>query len=83
MMGNAMPELDHADIGVEGVAARDPVRGADVDILMLEYGPIIKDLLSCQGHLDTAGDLDQSGLLVELERRNGVTSAHNSRRKAS
>jgi hypothetical protein len=36
-----------------------------------------------RGLIDRWGDLDHSAPPVERERRNGVTSAHNSRRKAS
>jgi 2-hydroxy-3-oxopropionate reductase len=59
--------------------ALDAARGLEIDAV--PYTALTADLF--RGLLDTAGDLDHSGLLVELERRNGVTPAHNSRRKAS
>ncbi len=45
------------------------------------YTALTADLF--RGLLETAGDLDHSGLLVELERRNGVTSHHGLQRAMS
>jgi 3-hydroxyisobutyrate dehydrogenase-like beta-hydroxyacid dehydrogenase len=56
--------------------ALDAARGLEIDAV--PYTALTADLF--RGLLDTAGDLDHSGLLVELERRNGVTPAHDSRK---
>ena len=50
--------------------ALDAARRLDID--SVPYTALTADLF--RGLLDTAGDLDHSGLIAELERRNGIVA---------
>ena len=83
--GQRMIDRDFATKGRSVTHLKDLDNALDaahaLEIDAVPYTALTADLF--RGLLDHSGDLDHSGLLVELERRNGVTPAPNSQRKAS
>jgi 2-hydroxy-3-oxopropionate reductase len=74
--GQRMIERDFVTKGKSVTHLKDLDNALDaarrLDIESVPYTALTADLF--RGLLDTAGDLDHSGLIVELERRNGVAA---------
>jgi 3-hydroxyisobutyrate dehydrogenase-like beta-hydroxyacid dehydrogenase len=74
--GQRMIERDFATKGRSVTHLKDLDNALDaahrLEINAVPYTALTADLF--HGLLDTAGDLDHSGLIVELERRNGITA---------